>query len=191
MKLSPTFIALALGLSVSAQHNTVQKQPRWVATWSASPAPPMATEAEMRAAKLLFQNQTLRMFAHTSIGGGKVRVRLSNVFGKESLRIDEAHVALRDQSPNITKNNDSILTFSGRKAISIPPNAVVISDPVTMRVPADGDLAISIYLEKPTAATGIHYAANATSFVGEGNQAGAAPFSQSTASESRWLCAVP
>ena len=180
MKLKSTFLALTLGLTVNAQHNTVQQQPRWVATWSASPAPPMATEAEMRAAKLLFQNQTLRMFAHTSIGGGKVRVRLSNVFGKESLRIDEAHVALRDKSPNITKNTDSVLTFSGRKTISIPPNAIVISDPVTMKVPADGDLAISIYLEKPTAATGIHYAANATSFVGEGNQAGAASFIQST-----------
>ena len=90
MKLKSTFLALTLGLTVNAQHNPVQQQPRWVATWSASPAPPMATEAEMRAAKLLFQNQTLRMFTHTSIGGGKVRVRLSNVFGKESFRIDEA-----------------------------------------------------------------------------------------------------
>lgn len=140
----------------------------------------MATEAEMRTAKLLFENQTLRMFAHTSIGGGMVRVRLSNVFGKAFLKIDEAHVALRDKSPNIVQSTDSVLTFSGRKTISIPPNAVVISDPVTMKVPVDGDLAVSIFLEKHTAAAGIHYAANATSFIGEGNQTAAASFVQST-----------
>lgn len=140
----------------------------------------MATEAEMRTAKLLFENQTLRMFAHTSIGGGMVRVRLSNVFGKAFLKIDEAHVALRDKSPNIVQSTDSVLTFSGRKTISIPPNAVVISDPVPMKVPVDGDLAVSIFLEKHTAAAGIHYAANATSFIGEGNQTAAASFVQST-----------
>lgn len=134
----------------------------------------------MRTAKLLFENQTLRMFAHTSIGGGMVRVRLSNVFGKAFLKIDEAHVALRDKSPNIVQSTDSVLTFSGRKTISIPPNAVVISDPVPMKVPVDGDLAVSIFLEKHTAAAGIHYAANATSFIGEGNQTAAASFVQST-----------
>ena len=59
--------------------------PRWVATWSVSPAPQLSTDFDMRNAHLIFENQTFREIVHTSIGGEAVRVPISNVFGSGSL----------------------------------------------------------------------------------------------------------
>ena len=41
-----------------------------------------------------FENQTVRNIAHVSVGGRRVRVRVSNAFGDMPLRLGAAHVAL-------------------------------------------------------------------------------------------------
>lgn len=147
---------------------------RWVATWGASPAPQLADDAQMRAAKLVFENQTLREIVHTSIGSDTVRVRLSNAFGKAAVEIGAAHIAVRSKADAIAADTDRPLTFSGRASVTIPPNALVLSDPVKLKVPADGDLAISLYLPKSAVAAGVHYAAQQTSYVAGGNATAAA-----------------
>ena len=48
-----------------------------------------------------FTNQTLRQIVHTSIGGSRVRVVLSNAFGTAPLTIGAAHIALRDKDDAI------------------------------------------------------------------------------------------
>src|SRR4051812_28705410 len=42
-----------------------------------------------------FKNQTLREIVHTSLGGDRVRIVLSNAFGTLPLEVGAAHVALR------------------------------------------------------------------------------------------------
>jgi lysophospholipase L1-like esterase len=149
----------------------------WVATWGASPAPQLATQ-EMRTAKLEFENQTLREIVHTSIGGPTVRVRLSNAYGKQPVDIGAARIALRAQGSGTVAGSDRALTFSGRPTVSIPPDALVLSDPVKLNLPASGDLAISIFLPKAATGAGIHYSAQQTSYIGQGNLTGAASMSQ-------------
>src|SRR5690349_15844516 len=95
-------------------------EPHWVATWGASPAPQMADEAQMQKAKLVYDNQTLREIVHTSIGSEAVRVRLSNAYGKGTVEIGAAHIALRGSGPAIAPGSDRVLTFSGRQSIAIP-----------------------------------------------------------------------
>lgn len=174
MKRRSLFLALILAAATWAQETN------WVVTWSASPAPQMATTAEMTSAKMLFNNQTLRMVVHTSIAGDTVRVRLSNVYGKAALQVDSTHTALRASAANTVAGTDHALTFSGRSAIVIPPDAVMLSDPLSMHVPAAADLAISIYLSKPMSGAGIHYSANATSYIGSGDQTAAVTFTRTT-----------
>src|SRR5438132_1469606 len=115
-------------------------QTHWVATWGASPAPQLLDPAQMRAAKLEFENQTLREIVHTSIGSETVRVRLSNAYGKATVEIGGAHIALRSQGSGIVPGSDRILTFSGRPGVSIPPDALILSDPVKLNAPAAADL---------------------------------------------------
>ncbi|HZT30718.1 MAG TPA: SGNH/GDSL hydrolase family protein [Bryobacteraceae bacterium] len=148
-------------------------QTHWVATWGASPAPQLPDEAQMRAAKLEFQNQTVREIVHTSIGGNTVRVRLSNAYGKQPVEIGAAHIAVRAKGSVIAPGSDRTLIFGGRTAITIPAGAPVLSDPVELDVPSAGELAISLFLPKATAGSGIHYAALQTSYLGQGDLTGA------------------
>jgi lysophospholipase L1-like esterase len=146
----------------------------WVATWGASPAPQLADDAQARAAKLMFDNQTLREIVHVSIGGDTVRVRLSNAYGKATLDIGAAHIALRATGSSIASGSDRVLTFGGRPSVSIPANALVLSDPVKLNVAPASDLAISLYIPKPAAGAGIHYSAQQTSYIAPGDRTGAA-----------------
>ena len=169
-KLAPTFLLLFGSLAAAQTH--------WVATWGASPAPQLADEAQIRTAKLAFDNQTLREIVHASIGSGTVRVRLSNAYGKDAVQIGAVHIALRGKGSEVVAASDHPVTFSGHPAVTIPPDALVLSDPVKLDVPAAGDLAISIFLPKPALGAGIHYSAQQTSYIGPGDLTAAASFSE-------------
>lgn len=145
----------------------------WVATWTASPAPQLPP-AEMRAARLEFDNQTLRQIVHVTLGGSSVRVRLSNAYGKQKVEIAAAKIALRGEGSSITAGSSRALTFGGRTSVTIPTDAVVVSDPVSLQVPNSADLAISLHLPKAVTAAGVHYAALQTSYIGAGDQTEAA-----------------
>jgi lysophospholipase L1-like esterase len=159
---------LAAALASSASHT------HWVATWGFSPSPQLPDRAQMVKDGLVFEDQTLREIVHTTIGGGMVRVRLSNAFSSDAVEIAAAHIALRASGADIAAGSDRPLTFSGRPAVIIPPGALVLSDPVKLDVPAAGDLAISLYLPKATTAAGTHYSAQQSSYVAKGDMAGAA-----------------
>jgi lysophospholipase L1-like esterase len=170
MKIKIAFL-LAFALISPAAEKT-----HWVVTWGASPAPQLPAQ-DLRAAKLEFENQTLREIVHTSIGGAAVRVRLSNAYGKHAVDIGAAHIALRAKASGTVAGSDHALTFGGRTAVSIPPDALVLTDPVKLNVPASGDLAISIFLPKAATGAGIHYSAQQTSYIGGGDLTTAATIS--------------
>ena len=155
-------------------------QTHWIGTWGASPAPQLSNPAQMFASNLLFSNQTIREIVHTSAGGNAVRVRLSNAYGPDSITIGAAHIALRDNKSSIVPASDRTLTFGGRPFATIPANAMVLSDPVKLEVPALSDVAISVFLPKPTTGAGIHYAAQQTSYIGQGDLTGSTSFSETS-----------
>ncbi len=127
-----------------------------------------------------FTNQTLRQIVHTSIGGSKARVVLTNAMGTTPLTIGAAHIAIRDKDAGIQTATGHPLTFSGRPSVTIPANAVVFSDPVAVNVPEMTDLAIDVYLPSTTntpSPLSMHPAALQTNYVSEtGNHAGAPVF---------------
>ncbi len=142
------------------------------------PAPPVAPPAGQSFAPapyLHLTNQTLRQIVHTSIGGSRARVVLSNAYGTSPVTIGAAHLAVRDKE-HVIQAPGRALTFSGRPTITIPANAIVYSDPVDLAVPQLGDLAIDLYLPGTTNAPGtitIHGGALQTSYISEtGNHAG-------------------
>ena len=148
----------------------------------AAPAPaPVAAPPGQAFAPLPFMhftNQTLRQIVHTSIGGSKARVVLSNVYGTDPLTIGAAQIALRDKDAAIQPTSARPLTFSGRPTITIPANALVYSDPVDLAVPQLGDLAVDLYLPGNTntqSPVTMHNGAFQTNYVSEtGNHVGKA-----------------
>ena len=109
----------------------------WVGTWTAAPAP-----AETGA----ISNQTLRMNPRVSIGGDRVRVRISNAYGTRPLLIGAAWLGLRDKGPAVVADSHKRLTFGGEETATIAAGAFVVSDPVAFDLPPLADIAVSIYL---------------------------------------------
>jgi lysophospholipase L1-like esterase len=161
-------------LLVVATAGTAAAQTHWVVTWGASPAPQLANAGQMAAANLVFANQTLREIVHTSVGGDTIRIRLSNAYGTKTLDLASVHAAVRAAESATAAGSDREVTFSGRAGVSIPANAYVLSDPVSLRAPIAGDLAISIFVPGAATGAGIHYAAQQTSYIAAGNQTAAA-----------------
>jgi len=142
----------------------------WTATWGTAPAgPPTAASA------LAFGNQTLRLIAHASIGGARLRVRLSNEMGTTPLQIGAAWVGVASSNANLVAGTNRQLRFGGRTGATVAAGAPLLSDPVDLAVPAQSDLAVSLYLPGNVTATTVHDAAFQTSYVSAtGDYAGAA-----------------
>jgi len=143
----------------------------WVATWGA------AVQAPLFAPAATFQNQTLRQIVHISVGGRAVRVRFSNAIGSLPLTIDAASVGVRLTGANIVPGTLKPLTFGGVSSITIPPHAVAVSDPVALRIEAQTDLAISLFVENATATTQLTLAHQTSYLSGTGDFTGSANLS--------------
>jgi lysophospholipase L1-like esterase len=150
-------IALVIAaFAVAARASAAEERDeRWIGTWSASP----------QARANVFFDGTLREIVRVSIGGDRVRVRLSNVTGTVPLIIGGAHVARRLSGPAIEPGSDRTLSFRGSSSTIIPPGAVVVSDPVDLEVAPLSHLAISVYLPSRTAATTAHSLGLQTTYV--------------------------
>lgn len=112
-----------------------------------------------------YDNQTVRLIVHTSVGGDTVRLRLSNTHGQHSLKIGAATLARQDSGPDIVAGSASPITFGGQTAITIPRWATVISDPVAVGIPGSGNLAVSLYLPEDTGFITTHALSNQTNYV--------------------------
>jgi lysophospholipase L1-like esterase len=158
---------LLIGASTLAAQSGAGKQATgpWVGTWAASPfnGDPWHTVPTV-------VDSTLREIVHTSIAGKQVRVRLTNEFGREPLRVDAATIAMSAGVSNVDASTLHDLTFGGAPSIVIPPGAQALSDPVAMDAPALANLAISIYLPlQQVSDVSVHSSAQQDNFIQTGN----------------------
>jgi lysophospholipase L1-like esterase len=109
----------------------------WVGTWTAAPAP-----AEGAA----FSNHTLRMNPRVSIGGSRLRIRISNAYGVRPLVIGAGFVGLRREGPAVVPGSNRRLTFGGEPGATIAAGAPVVSDPVDLEFGPLADLTVSVHL---------------------------------------------
>jgi lysophospholipase L1-like esterase len=139
----------------------------WVATWGASPQPPIAGNLSERG----FAGETLRQIVFASAGGPMVRVRLSNAFGTAPLRIARASVAVQRHRADLAPGTLRALSFSGHAAVVIPAGGQVVSDPVVLRVRPALHVAVSLYLSAPTGPVTQHTQARQVNYVASGGRA--------------------
>ncbi|MBO3740786.1 SGNH/GDSL hydrolase family protein [Actinoplanes flavus] len=143
----------------------------WVATWAAAPTtvPP--------GDPLILNGQTVRQVVHTSVGGERLRIRLTNEFGATPLRIGEVRVAIRSgdgASTDAVPGTDRRVTFGGREAVTVPAGAPLVSDPVRLGLPPGADLVISVFLPERTPVTTLAAFAFQDNVIATGNVTGAA-----------------
>ena len=155
---------------LSAQATAPKPTPAsWVGTWAASPldGDPWHTVPTL-------VDSTLREVVHTSLAGSEFRVRLTNEFGIEPLRVGAASVALSAGESTIDVTTLHGLTFGGSASIVIPPGAEVVSDPVPMATAAFANLAVSLYLPlQQVSDVSVHSSAQQDNYIETGNHVSA------------------
>ncbi len=182
----PAFVVLILaGLAHGSEVSG-----RWVSAWSAAMhAPPPFPGLPPSP---VFEQQTIRMVVRPTIGGERVRIRLSNAFGTSALKIGSAHIALASQEGKVVPETDCPLTFAGKPSISIPPGAPALSDAVDLKVSRFTEIAVSIFLPEKTASSTIHFWGQHKTYIsGTGDFSGKTDIPNATTSASwYWLADV-
>lgn len=150
----------------------------WVSTWHTAMARPAPNTPQGLA------NRSIRNVVHTSVGGPSARVRLSNVYGTAPVLMGRVTVAVAAEAPNAVPGTVREVTFGGAPSITIPAGAEVLSDRVSLAVPADHDLLVTVFTPSPSGPVTEHPRAYQTSFLSPdgdhaADEAGAA-FTQQT-----------
>ena len=202
MKLRLTPV-LVLGLLVSsALPAQTAKTDHWVATWGtaqllvrpqpAAPPTPTAPPKQPPAGARGFANRTVRMVVRASIGGQRLRVKLSNAFGSGQVVIGAAHIALRSKDSETVAGSDRTLTFDGKPGCRLGPGVVLLSDPVDLKVAPLASLAVSLFFPGETGPPTTHSTGLHTTYISQEGDFTAQPaIADSTTTQSYyWLAGV-
>ena len=174
-------LAVAVPAVVSSASSAAQEEgfdshgsKQWVGSWATA-----VTGAEpVGSARRGFNNASLRMIVHISVGGEKVRVRLSNIFGEATVTIGHATVARPNTStPELSDIDPTTLhdlTFNGRVSTTMLKGQELLSDPVDFSVNDLEDLVITEYFPVPSGPVSWHATSQQTSFAGDGDLSTAA-----------------
>jgi lysophospholipase L1-like esterase len=166
-------LAIAACLAIAAPALS-QDAGGWIGAWSASPQPDWGADffAPVGIPRSL-RDQTIRQVARVSLGGDQVRIELSNEYGDLPMAVGGARVAKAGADGSIDPATDTALTFGGEPSATIPPGAVIWSDPADLPVAALDSLAVSLYLPGITPTTTWHNDGRQTAWIGAGDQTAA------------------
>jgi lysophospholipase L1-like esterase len=158
---------------------------KWVGTWASSPLlDGKAKNAEELLAVGAQSGATLREVIHVSMGGDMIRVRFSNLYGTSPLAIGAVEIAQTLKGVAIVPGTNKVVTFNGQPSVSIPPGALVVSDPTSFKLAALSDLTVSFFLPHPSGPVTEHQLGNATSYHVTGNVVSSASLESPTTATS-------
>ncbi|GAB2786816.1 SGNH/GDSL hydrolase family protein [Streptomyces daliensis] len=178
--LSPTTASAG---SAGSGENT----PGWTGTWGTAPAP-AAPDGISREG---FEDRTLRMVAHTSVGGDSLRLRFSHAYGTTPLTLGRTTVALSQPGSPASAVPGSLreVTFDGgAKGTTVAAGTEKHSDPLGFDVPAGSDLLVSVHLPRATGPVTWHWLAHQHTYLsGPGDHAAEDGAESFTSTETSWF----
>jgi lysophospholipase L1-like esterase len=108
---------------------------------------------------------TIREVVRLSIGGDRIRLRLTNKYGHEPLKIGAVSVAEAGADGKLVAGTEHTVTFSGARSATIPAGAPLVSDPIDMSVRNLGILSVSLYLPGDTGPCTCHQVGRQTAYL--------------------------
>lgn len=148
----------------------------WVATWGTSNQVteprnlPMAADDKMPYPENPgFAGNTVRQVVHVSIGGSKLRLRLSNLYGTTPVSFDSVHVAKWKGDGKIDTATDKALSFAGMPSATVKNGETVTSDTFDFDVPALSDVAITFKVGTQSKEVTGHPGSRTTSYIQTGD----------------------
>ncbi|QBL45404.1 SGNH/GDSL hydrolase family protein [Stenotrophomonas maltophilia] len=170
-----------IGLSSAA---SAAPAPHWVASWQASPQPVWGPEFLFPTlVPAALQDQTFRQTARISLGGSRLRVRLSNAYGTQPLRIGAASVAAR------AGDTPQPLSFEGQPGVLIGPGQERLSDPLPLATADRQALQVSVFVPGPMPVQTFHWEGRQTSWIAPGDQSQAQTLSGASSTTARLFLA--
>lgn len=123
----------------------------------------------------VFSNTTIRQTLQVSVAAQEIRIRLSNAFGTNDLKITNVTISLpAGQQVGVSGLQTETLKtvfFNGSPDVEIPNGGLVVSDPMQFPVKAQSALMINIYLAEGQQGFSItgHPGSRTTSYLGFGD----------------------
>ena len=153
---APSFVAEHTSIAAQSRRATpTANRDQWVTAWGTS---------QHALGDAAITNATVRMIARVTIPGNTVRVRLDNAYGTAPVTIGHASVGQRIQGAALAPGSNRALTFNGTAQAVIPAGGTLVSDAVPLKVLAQQDLAVSVYLPGTNVRPSQHTAAAVTSY---------------------------
>ena len=141
----------------------------WVGTWGTAP---QLVERHNNPPAPGLTNNSLREIVQVSIGGKKVRLKLTNEFSTEATEIKAVELAIAKtagSSSEIDEATTVSLTFNGESGVTIPANGTVISDAVNFKMDDRQNVAITLHYGSASPSVSGHPGSRTTSYLKEGN----------------------
>jgi lysophospholipase L1-like esterase len=158
-----TFILALAAFSILLEPGADARQrppsERWITAWGSS---------QNGLGMTAVTNATVRMIARVTIGGDAVRIRLDNTYGTSPLTIGGAYVGQRVQGAALAAASNRQVRFNQSRTVTIPAGGSVQSDPVAIKVLAQTDLAVSLYIPEANVRPSQHGGAQVTSYITAG-----------------------
>ena len=141
----------------------------WVGTWGTAP---QLVERHNNPPSPGLANNSLRQIVQVSIGGKKVRLKLTNEFSQEATEIKAVELAIAKtagSSSEIDEKSTVSLTFDGKASVEIPAGGKVASDPVNFKIGPRENVAITIHYGASSPSVSGHPGSRTTSYLKAGN----------------------
>jgi lysophospholipase L1-like esterase len=151
-----------------------QTGPAWTTAWGTS---------QQVLGQTRVSNATLRLIARVTAPGDAIRLRFDNTFGTAPVTFGKVSAGPRQSANNPASISPGLLMpvmFDGQSSVMIPAGGSATSDPILLRVDAQADLAVSVYIPGADVQASQHTGAIVTSFITD-NGAGDLTASQSGA----------
>lgn len=141
----------------------------WVGTWGTAP---QLVERHNNPPAPGLTNNSLRQIVQVSIGGKKVRLKLTNEFSKEPTEIKAIELSIAKTSGSSSEINEAStvsLTFDGKQSVTIPAGGMIVSDAVKFPIGNRENVAITIHYGQTSPSVSGHPGSRTTSYLKEGN----------------------
>ncbi len=112
----------------------------------------------------LFSGEMPRQFAHLSMGGTKLRLKLSNLFGAAPVAFTAVRVARSTGPSSIDASTDRAVPFGGSASVTIAAGADIWSDDIDFPAARGSDVAVSLSVAANTPAQTGHLSPTGTAY---------------------------
>ena len=152
---------IAIVVAFASSPVFAQTGPAWTTAWGTS---------QQVLGQARVSNATLRLIARVTAPGDAIRLRFDNTFGTVPVALGKVSAGPRQSANNpasISPGRLMPVMFDGQPSVTIPAGGSVTSDPILLRVDAQEDVAVSVYIPGADVRASQHTGAIVTSFMTE------------------------